>query len=825
MASRWPRRLLIGAGVVVAGWAALHAVNYARLDAGALRANVEPILAGARALSERAKPEYQELALATLPPNPLTGRYFRLDDMLDRAVVKQAPPAATVDNAVIQALEFDDPGTPELEAARQDGTAVAVRDGALEVVNDPDDHLVNAVPLDVPRDDVGDILIRARADKGSYLRLAWSTAEGPKDGKIWRDKFDVRFNDNREFHTYVVNARNVLKRGLQQGESLGRLYLQPADVAGAKVDIDFIRFVSKASRYAEAERGADYETLGGEMRRTLFMRPDQVLEFALRIPERAPRLDFGMGVLLDGRPLRFAVALTQPDGSEVPLHEAEVGDTTGWRDARVDLARWAGQEVRLTLRAAGDSKNVAFWSSPIISSAPTEPFNVVVLVEDAQRADYLSLYGHPARTTPFKERLAAERGVVFEHAVAQSPKTRSSAGAYMTGLYPTATGLWHFADVLSERHLTLAEVMRAQGYATASFLQNGNVGPFAGLHQGFDRVLDASASGQTATEEVFLGERVTRWLEEHKDRNFFLYLHAIDPHAVYDPPSPYREKYLAEVPADGTPVERNRVFDASYVENPTLESRRRLYEGEIEHNDAVAEEFFRRLDASGLGPNTLVILMSDHGEYLGERGLFGNRMWDHRPPGYLATTHVPLVFVYPKRFKEPTRIAAPVQLIDVMPTVLELAGVDRTDLLLQGRSLVGLVDGQDPGYWRDRVILSEEPDAMLKGDPCSCGSLYFRNWHVVSSSWLWPRPRQYLYFPGPQTFLATAVLRVDKPRGESLSPAFLPDLLVRERQRSILAELREANMVTWRKLTEGDAGERVIDPDTLERLRGLGYVN
>ena len=112
---------------------------------------------------------------------------------------------------------------------------------------------------------------------------------------------------------------------------------------------------------------------------------------------------------------------------------------------------------------------------------------------------------------------------------------------------------------------------------------------------------------------------------------------------------------------------------------------------------------------------------------------------------------------------------------------------------------------------------------MLKGNPCSCGSLYFRGWHVVSSSWMWPR--QHLHAPDLQAFLATAVLTVDTPRGERLSPGFLPDLLVRARQRSVLAELREADMTAWRKLTEGDAGERTIDPDTLERLRGLGYVN
>jgi hypothetical protein len=86
-------------------------------------------------------------------------------------------------------------------------------------------------------------------------------------------------------------------------------------------------------------------------------------------------------------------------------------------------------------------------------------------------------------------------------------------------------------------------------------------------------------------------------------------------------------------------------------------------------------------------------------------------------------------------------------------------------------------------------------------------------------------PRRHIYAPDLQAFLTTNVLAVDAPRGERLAAGFLPDLLVRWRQRSVLAELREADMEVWRKLTEGDAGERTIDPDTLERLRGLGYVN
>ena len=215
------------------------------------------------------------------------------------------------------------------------------------------------------------------------------------------------------------------------------------------------------------------------------------------MPERSPRLDFGMGALLAAAPLRFEVLLEPADGEVVRAHDATVAQVDHWVDAQVDLGPWAGQDVRLTLRvsAAAGPANVAFWSGAMVSSAPAQPFNVVLMIEDATRADYLSVYGHDARTTPFKDRLMAERGVLFEQAIAQAEKTQTLGRLLMTSLYPTATGSWHFSDTLSERYLTLAEVMRAQGYVTASFIQNGNAGPYAGIHQGFDRLLDQTTFG------------------------------------------------------------------------------------------------------------------------------------------------------------------------------------------------------------------------------------------------------------------------------------------------------------------------------------------
>ena len=164
----------------------------------------------------------------------------------------------------------------------------------------PDGYLENAVELAVPRDDIGDLVIRMKADKGTYLRLAWTSAQGPSDGKIWRAKLDVRFTNHDDFHTYVINARDVMRRGLRQGENLARLYILPSDVAGAKVELDYIRFISKASRYVASSRGVDYERTAGEMRRAIHMRPDQVIEFALKVPDTRPRLDFGTGFFSTG---------------------------------------------------------------------------------------------------------------------------------------------------------------------------------------------------------------------------------------------------------------------------------------------------------------------------------------------------------------------------------------------------------------------------------------------------------------------------------------------------------------------------------------------
>jgi hypothetical protein len=470
------RTLIIGTAVALIALAGLHVYNASRLDVSGLRAGAERLLERATKISERARPEYAELALATLPPNPLNGSFYRFDDHLHEAKIIEEPVGVAMDDgAILHAFEFENGAAPGLVASNG-ADAPTVEQGWLKVSagEGDDDYLTNAEPMAVPADDIGDVLIRLRAGEDALIRLAWSKEEQRE--QTWRHRLDVSFVGDRQFHTYVINGREALRRGLLPGDKLARIALGPA---GTDIEVDFIRFLSKRSRFLQTASGVLYETLGAEMRKVLYMLPNQTLEWAVDVPPGSAVLEFGNGVLLDGAPNTFEVRLISGEEA-ISLHKQTLDQASGWRDFRYDLSPWAGQKIRLRLLVTGDPENVAFWSNPILHSAPKKPFNVVIVLEDALRADYLSAHGYQLDTSPNKTRLMKDRGIQFDWAISQATKTRPSVPALMTSLYPTATGVWHFSDMLSERHLTLAEIMRSQGFATASFIQNGNAGPTPG---------------------------------------------------------------------------------------------------------------------------------------------------------------------------------------------------------------------------------------------------------------------------------------------------------------------------------------------------------
>jgi arylsulfatase A-like enzyme len=793
---RWLAALVVLA--LAAGCSAGEETERPRLDG--LRRGAEQALRRARDLRERARRFDAEAALAALPPSRRSGPSVRLDERVSEARVlsggESVPDAAPC--AACLRFEFEGRDPIPLQLVRGEGH---VEEGVL-VLDARDGDFLLAHGFDLKKSQVAAIELRARVEKPGDIELAWNR----KDLDAWPEAGDprrailgrvaVHVLPSADFRTYRLDARTVLRR---YGQRMRSFLVLPAKAGGGRVEIDSIRFVGARERYAGRAFGTTYERRRDELRPALFANAPLRLGFSLRVPERAPAFSTGMAVLEGGPGADFRVRLVAGDQS-TELLRRRVEPDDAWVDARADLSAWAGRDVELRLEVASEGPAVALWSSPVVVGAPLDPLNVIVVLQDALRADHLSAYGHRPETSPALAEWS-RRGVRFEHAFSQATKTRPSCPSLMTSLPPTAAGVWSFNERLDERYLTLAEILRSQGFATAAFVQNANAGPAAGLHQGYDAVFDHLRGGSSAV----LGERARAWVSAHRDRNFYLYLHVLDPHGAFDPPAPYDRWYREAAP--GTPVEPDPRPDPPWVEAPTLEGRRLRYDGEIRHNDALLGDFLRALEAQGVLDRTLLVFLADHGEFLGEHDL-----WEHHPPSYVQVLRVPLVMVHPRELPAGRVLRQPVALLDVVPTILDLAGIDTPGLLLAGDSLLPLVRGDGEERFAGRVVLSEESGRYRRGGGGErvSASLIQGDLHVLQSL-LRPEAEFYTYAEDPQEERPLADPALRDAAAEIATPA--------------LRELKQLHLEVWRSITGGETAPVIErDPEAEEQLRALGYI-
>jgi len=336
---------------------------------------------------------------------------------------------------------------------------------------------------------------------------------------------------------------------------------------------------------------------------------------------------------------------------------------------------------------------LALW---LFSRPPGPPRNVILVSIDTLRADHLGTYGYERATSPNLDRLA-RRSVVFDQAVAQAPNTLPSHAALLTSTYYRALpGLSRGQDSrLAPGATTLARLLKERGFATGGFVDGGFLSRAFGLGQGFD---DYDDKGSGIAE---IAVKAERWIDAHRASRFFLFVHCYDVHAPYSPPSPFDRKF-EETPYTGTfdPTMENLNAVAGWKRAIAPDELRHvvaLYDGGIAYTDQQLGIFFAELGRRGLLSSSLLIVTADHGEEFEEHGSML-----HWQSYYMPNLHVPLIFSVPGRAAE--RVDGVVELIDVLPSVLELLGVPAAPHAM-GRSLVATMDGRaQPG---ERVAYSE----------------------------------------------------------------------------------------------------------------------
>ena len=307
---------------------------------------------------------------------------------------------------------------------------------------------------------------------------------------------------------------------------------------------------------------------------------------------------------------------------------------------------------------------------PIDGRAP-----IIIISIDTLRSDHLPAYGYTKVATPAIDRFRAD-AILFEHAYSHCPLTLVSHASLFTGLLPADHGIRdNLGYELNPNAITLAQLLKSKGYATGGAVSAVVLRGETGIKRGFDFWEDtididptflsigrAQRSGDAtrALAQKWIGEH------EHDSQPFFFFFHLYEPHTPYEPPEPFRSRYASP------------------------------YDGEVATADDVVGKFLDYLRAEGIYDRATILLMSDHGEGLGDHGED-----EHGVLLYRETLQVPLMLKLPKGARKGTSVAAPVQLIDVFPTIASAFGAPPANLA--GKSLLDI----DAKPAADRPIYSE----------------------------------------------------------------------------------------------------------------------
>jgi arylsulfatase A-like enzyme/Tfp pilus assembly protein PilF len=400
--------------------------------------------------------------------------------------------------------------------------------------------------------------------------------------------------------------------------------------------------------------------------------------------------------------------------------------------------------------------------------------NIILFTIDTLRADHLECYGYDRVKTPNINRLASE-GILFEHNIVQAPLTLPSHSSIFTGTHPLYHGIRDNGGFyLEEKHITLAEVLKTNGYSTGAFVGAFVLDSRWGLDQGFDYYYDnfdltkyksiSLDSVQRRGDEVLA--EACKWLEKNYQDKFFAWIHLYDPHTPYNPPEPYKTQY------------KGRHFG--------------LYDGEIAYVDLLMGNFRNFMEEKNLLDKTLIIFTSDHGESLGEHKESAHGFFI-----YDSDIRVPLIIRFPENKFQGSVITNQVRSIDIMPTILNMLG-GRSPESVQGESMLPLILGKQGG------------EALS-----AYSETYWPRYHYGWSELKSLRKDQYKFIDAPKPELYDILE----------DPGELNNLV--NKKAALGHEMkRELEALIDRYSAEGieEAGPKKIDNDSLVKLQALGYI-
>lgn len=330
-----------------------------------------------------------------------------------------------------------------------------------------------------------------------------------------------------------------------------------------------------------------------------------------------------------------------------------------------------------------------------------DDLNVLFILIDTLRADRMSAYGYERETTPFMKTLA-DTGIRFDRHIAQSSWTKSSMASMWSGLSPRGIGVTKFQHSVAQEAVMPAELLQAEGFKTVGLFRNGWVNGYFGFDQGFDRYykpighflppevrrIRPNELGHRSDQDLISG--AIEFLRIHgKTSRWMLYLHLMDLHEyTYD--------------------EETAIFGTQTSD---------IYDNSLLRTDWMISTLYDYMESQEILENTIIVILSDHGEAFGERGFEG-----HARAVFPETTETPLIITLPTRFQKGVQVKTASTNMDVWPTLFEMLGLpgqEDIDGVSRMSELLAAAEGEpvDPNAASDEQVYAMLDENWGKPDP------------------------------------------------------------------------------------------------------------
>ena len=454
--------------------------------------------------------------------------------------------------------------------------------------------------------------------------------------------------------------------------------------------------------------------------------------------------------------------------------------------------------------------SIIFVQPGYITAAPGDgPPNILLISIDSLRADHLGCYGYDKDTSPVLDSLAAS-GALFENTISTTSWTLPAHMSLLTSMDISVHGVGRDGVSLHPSIGTVTQRLKKEGYATACFCSSPYMNPAFGFDRGFDlyRNIDLEdekikdtilppPEERDAVHEDITSPRITDlaidWLENHHSRPFFLFLHLWDVHYDYIPPAPYDRLF--------DPDYQGGIDGKDYIHNdevnPEMDPRDlnhiiALYDGEIAYVDHHIGLIVKKLKKLRIFDRTLIVVTADHGDEFFEHGGKG-----HRNTLYDEVTMIPLIVHFPDEISMAVRILNQVSIIDIAPTILDLAGITVPGQM-QGSSLAPLL--KEKTIPDDRYAMLEL-GSILRALRSKSAKLLFNT-----------------------RALQTIIFDLKADPGEN-DPVGITDFSAWSRINRIFYDRLRNDQDLARKYRGGETGMPVkLTPEQEKRLKSLGYI-